>query len=133
MASDRLAAIKAFDETNAGVKGLVDAGVTAVPAFFRHPPDPLSQSACPDAAAIPVVDLSGSRSEVVGALVSNDRADAAGACAPAVADAVGPPCYKSVTAGGLLRPALARAAYKSVTAEELLRSSIAQTLGDLRL
>ncbi|KAF7097769.1 hypothetical protein CFC21_099558 [Triticum aestivum] len=68
MASDRLAAIKAFDETNAGVKGLVDAGVTAVPAFFRHPPDPLSQSACPDAAAIPVVDLSGSRSEVVGAV-----------------------------------------------------------------
>ncbi|EMS54466.1 hypothetical protein TRIUR3_18433 [Triticum urartu] len=43
MASDRLAALKAFDETKAGVKGLVDAGVKAVPDIFRHPPDPLPQ------------------------------------------------------------------------------------------
>ncbi|VAI91534.1 unnamed protein product [Triticum turgidum subsp. durum] len=66
MASDRLAALKAFDETKAGVKGLVDAGVKAVPDIFRHPPDPLSP--CTKVAAIPVVDLSGPRSEVVGAV-----------------------------------------------------------------
>uniref|UniRef100_A0A453STH5 Fe2OG dioxygenase domain-containing protein n=1 Tax=Aegilops tauschii subsp. strangulata TaxID=200361 RepID=A0A453STH5_AEGTS len=66
MASDRLAALKAFDETKAGVKGLVDAGVKAVPDIFRHPPDPLSP--CTKVAAIPVVDLSGPRSEVVAAV-----------------------------------------------------------------
>ncbi|KAI4970538.1 DIBOA-glucoside dioxygenase BX6-like [Hordeum vulgare subsp. vulgare] len=66
MDSDRLAALKAFDETKAGVKGLVDAGVTAVPAFFHHPPDPLPP--CTDVAAIPVVDLSRPRPEVVAAV-----------------------------------------------------------------
>ena len=35
-AYDRLSELKAFDETKAGVKGLVDAGVTAVPAIFHH-------------------------------------------------------------------------------------------------
>ncbi|TVU49516.1 hypothetical protein EJB05_00829 [Eragrostis curvula] len=36
---DRLSEIKAFDDTKAGVKGLVDAGVTAIPRIFHHPPD----------------------------------------------------------------------------------------------
>lgn len=31
---DRLAALKAFDETKSGVKGLVDAGVKEIPRFF---------------------------------------------------------------------------------------------------
>ncbi|PUZ61699.1 hypothetical protein GQ55_4G298400 [Panicum hallii var. hallii] len=62
--------LQAFDDTKAGVKGLVDAGVTAVPAIFRHPPDALHELPSPppaDApAAIPVVDLSGApREEVV--------------------------------------------------------------------
>ncbi|KAG2604989.1 DIBOA-glucoside dioxygenase BX6-like [Panicum virgatum] len=66
--------LQAFDDTKAGVKGLVDAGVTAVPAIFRHPPDALRElpptPSPPPAdarAAIPVVDLSGGapREEVV--------------------------------------------------------------------
>ena len=35
---DRLSELKAFDDTKAGGKGLVDAGVTTVPAIFRTPP-----------------------------------------------------------------------------------------------
>ncbi|KAE8766854.1 1-aminocyclopropane-1-carboxylate oxidase-like protein 1 [Hordeum vulgare] len=35
--SDRVAALKAFDDTKAGVKGLVDAGATTVPSIFHHP------------------------------------------------------------------------------------------------
>ncbi|KAF0915105.1 hypothetical protein E2562_033694, partial [Oryza meyeriana var. granulata] len=33
---DRLRDLKAFDDTKAGVKGLVDAGVTAIPRIFHH-------------------------------------------------------------------------------------------------
>lgn len=32
---DRLSELKAFDDSKAGVKGLVDAGVTTIPAIFR--------------------------------------------------------------------------------------------------
>ncbi|RLM58876.1 hypothetical protein C2845_PM18G03260 [Panicum miliaceum] len=51
---DRLSQLKAFDDTKAGVKGLVDAGVATVPPIFRHPPDPHAASAT---TTIPVVDL----------------------------------------------------------------------------
>ena len=34
---DRAAELKAFDETKAGVKGLVDAGITEIPRMFHHP------------------------------------------------------------------------------------------------
>ncbi|KAF7039760.1 hypothetical protein CFC21_049708 [Triticum aestivum] len=60
MASDheRLLALTAFDDTKAGVKGLVDAGVTAVPSIFHHPPECLPAA---DAElhhlTIPVIDL----------------------------------------------------------------------------
>ncbi|KAF2940748.1 DIBOA-glucoside dioxygenase BX6 isoform X2 [Oryza sativa Japonica Group] len=57
---DRLRELKAFDDTKAGVKGLVDAGVTAVPRIFHHPPDPTPVASAADAAdadAIPVIDL----------------------------------------------------------------------------
>ncbi|CAL4908430.1 unnamed protein product [Urochloa decumbens] len=56
---DRQRELQAFDNTKAGVKGLVDAGVTAVPAIFHHKPDPLPVLQ-PDAATatIPVIDLS---------------------------------------------------------------------------
>ncbi|KAL6620146.1 hypothetical protein ACP70R_035285 [Stipagrostis hirtigluma subsp. patula] len=65
---DRRRELQAFDDTKAGVKGLVDAGVTAVPAIFRHPPEsfslPLLQST---GATIPVIDLAcARREEVVG-------------------------------------------------------------------
>ncbi|CAD6265961.1 unnamed protein product [Miscanthus lutarioriparius] len=57
--TDRLAQLKAFDDTKAGVKGLVDAGVTAVPPIFHHPPDPhdAASNAHAAAATIPVIDL----------------------------------------------------------------------------
>uniref|UniRef100_A0A453D459 Uncharacterized protein n=1 Tax=Aegilops tauschii subsp. strangulata TaxID=200361 RepID=A0A453D459_AEGTS len=35
--SDRLHALKTFDDTKAGVKGLVDAGITTIPSIFHHP------------------------------------------------------------------------------------------------
>ncbi|XP_039145335.1 1-aminocyclopropane-1-carboxylate oxidase homolog 3-like [Dioscorea cayenensis subsp. rotundata] len=54
---DRAIAVKAFDETKAGVKGLVDSGITSVPFIFHHPTANLS---LPVAAhlSIPTVDLS---------------------------------------------------------------------------
>jgi isopenicillin N synthase-like dioxygenase len=59
---DRLRALQAFDDTKAGVKGLVDAGVTTVPPIFHHPPDSLPTSS---SVTIPVTDLSARRSEVL--------------------------------------------------------------------
>ncbi|KAK3152478.1 hypothetical protein QOZ80_2BG0159490 [Eleusine coracana subsp. coracana] len=66
---DRLAELKAFDDTKAGVKGLVDAGVTAVPRIFHHPQDPAAPRPplshpthhhdVVTNSSIPVIDLSG--------------------------------------------------------------------------
>ncbi|KAL1332653.1 1-aminocyclopropane-1-carboxylate oxidase homolog 4 [Arachis ipaensis] len=39
---DRAKAVKQFDETKHGVKGLVDSGVQKLPPFFVHPPETLS-------------------------------------------------------------------------------------------
>lgn len=64
---DRLQQIKAFDQSQAGVKGLVDAGISRIPAIFVRPADevagdyPVSGSQL----EIPVVDLGGRREEVV--------------------------------------------------------------------
>ncbi|KAF0899393.1 hypothetical protein E2562_019513 [Oryza meyeriana var. granulata] len=56
--SDRLRDLQAFDDSKAGVKGLVDAGVTSVPYFFCHPLDPLPVAApSEDDDIIPVIDL----------------------------------------------------------------------------
>jgi isopenicillin N synthase-like dioxygenase len=56
MADDhRIPALEAFDSTKAGVKGLVDAGVTAVPSIFHHPPDHRHRHF-----TVPVIDLSDS-------------------------------------------------------------------------
>lgn len=54
--NDRLTQLKAFDDTKAGVKGLVDEGVTAVPPIFHHLPDPHDAPSNAHA-AIPVIDL----------------------------------------------------------------------------
>ncbi|KAL6605983.1 hypothetical protein ACP70R_041636 [Stipagrostis hirtigluma subsp. patula] len=68
---DRRRELQAFDDSKAGVKGLVDAGVTSIPAIFRHPPESLPQevitSPSPTTeAGIPVIDLSAAcREEVV--------------------------------------------------------------------
>ena len=60
---DRAADLKAFDETKAGVKGLVDAGISTIPPFFIHSPKPDPSSSLDPAPkpkfGIPVIDLSG--------------------------------------------------------------------------
>ncbi|XP_043705798.1 1-aminocyclopropane-1-carboxylate oxidase homolog 1-like [Telopea speciosissima] len=60
---DRATAVKQFDESKIGVKGLVDAGATTIPPFFIHPPENLPNSipstALPASDIIPVVDLTG--------------------------------------------------------------------------
>ncbi|GMI64198.1 hypothetical protein like AT1G06620 [Hibiscus trionum] len=58
---DRASEIKAFDETKAGVKGLVDAGVSEVPRMFHQPPDTFGETYVPSASqfSIPVIDLQG--------------------------------------------------------------------------
>ncbi|XP_031098675.1 1-aminocyclopropane-1-carboxylate oxidase homolog 1-like [Ipomoea triloba] len=62
---DRTTEIKTFDETKAGVKGLVDAGITKVPRMFHTQPDPFVQASSshddPDKTrfSIPVIDLQG--------------------------------------------------------------------------
>ncbi|CAA0814209.1 1-aminocyclopropane-1-carboxylate oxidase homolog 1 [Striga hermonthica] len=60
---DRTSELKAFDETKAGVKGLVDAGITHVPRIFFSPPDThgLINDDITKAGSvkIPVIDLDG--------------------------------------------------------------------------
>jgi len=61
--------LKAFDESKAGVKGIVDAGVTKLPGMFIHPPENLLSSCVPlddeeykakiSSLQFPVIDLSG--------------------------------------------------------------------------
>ncbi|WOH06192.1 hypothetical protein DCAR_0625615 [Daucus carota subsp. sativus] len=54
----RMKSIKDFDETKAGVKGLSDSGVTAIPSFFIHPTESLTKSSSKSTLSIPVIDLS---------------------------------------------------------------------------
>ncbi|KAF7146477.1 hypothetical protein RHSIM_Rhsim04G0185600 [Rhododendron simsii] len=51
--------LKAFDDSKAGVKGLVDAGVTKVPELFVTPPDELAEefNSCKANLQVPVIDL----------------------------------------------------------------------------
>ena len=72
---DRAKEMKEFDETKAGVKGLVDSGVVKIPRFFIHPPEklpsPLSNNIASDhiSQLVPMIDLKGfgseQRSEIV--------------------------------------------------------------------
>lgn len=39
---DRAKAVKEFDESKTGVKGLIDSGIKTIPSFFVHPPETLS-------------------------------------------------------------------------------------------
>ncbi|GMI72034.1 hypothetical protein like AT1G06620 [Hibiscus trionum] len=55
---DRASELKAFDETKAGVKGLVDAGIKQVPRMFHQPRDDYSVS-CGTQYNIPIIDLEG--------------------------------------------------------------------------
>ncbi|KAL8196042.1 hypothetical protein R6Q57_025042 [Mikania cordata] len=70
---DRKAELRAFDETRAGVKGLVDAGITEVPRIFRlASPENLIVSEQQRELILPTIDLEGieedpiRRKEVVG-------------------------------------------------------------------
>ncbi|CAN0907243.1 1-aminocyclopropane-1-carboxylate oxidase homolog 12 [Linum grandiflorum] len=62
---DKMQDVKAFDETKAGVKGLVDSGITIIPRFFIHPS--LSRPTSPDRLDLqpPVIDMSRGREAVV--------------------------------------------------------------------
>lgn len=56
--------VKKFEDSKAGVKGLVDSGITTIPDIFIHPPDKLSDlkpnnKAHPSPDIIPTIDLSG--------------------------------------------------------------------------
>ncbi|ONK55556.1 uncharacterized protein A4U43_UnF1680 [Asparagus officinalis] len=53
---DRLSELKAFDETKAGVKGLVDAGITTIPRFFHDSLTDKTINPNPQI-SIPIIDL----------------------------------------------------------------------------
>ncbi|CAF2049003.1 unnamed protein product [Brassica napus] len=61
--TDRSIQLNAFEETKTGVKGLVDSGITEVPAIFRAPKVVLDNLKPPPASqlTIPTVDLKGGR------------------------------------------------------------------------
>ncbi|KAJ1423971.1 Oxoglutarate/iron-dependent dioxygenase [Sesbania bispinosa] len=56
---DRAKERKAFDDTKSGVKGLVDAGITMIPALFYHPPDNFKKASALGYTdyTIPVIDF----------------------------------------------------------------------------
>nr|GMD89827.1 1-aminocyclopropane-1-carboxylate oxidase homolog 1-like [Ipomoea batatas] len=58
---DRQSEVKAFDESKAGVKGLVDAGITKVPRMFIHPKTTQNYSSISSVnkPSIPIIDLQG--------------------------------------------------------------------------
>lgn len=58
---DRASELKAFDETKAGVKGLVDAGIKEVPRIFYQPRDQFEKDSVSGGTqvSIPVIDLEG--------------------------------------------------------------------------
>ncbi|XP_050913263.1 1-aminocyclopropane-1-carboxylate oxidase homolog 1 isoform X2 [Lathyrus oleraceus] len=65
--SDRMDELKAFDETKAGVKGLVDEGVVKIPTLFHHPPDTFSYStnSTNTEHIIPVIDFTNTRQHII--------------------------------------------------------------------
>ncbi|KAL6989864.1 hypothetical protein U1Q18_015615 [Sarracenia purpurea var. burkii] len=58
---DRTKELKAFDDSKAGVKGLIDAGAVKVPKIFIQPPDELSEdlASFQTDLQVPVIDISG--------------------------------------------------------------------------
>ncbi|XP_006360973.1 1-aminocyclopropane-1-carboxylate oxidase homolog 11-like [Solanum tuberosum] len=56
---DLLSEKKAFDDSKAGVKGLVDAGIVDIPRIFIRPPDELVDELNQCKLQVPVVDFSG--------------------------------------------------------------------------
>ncbi|KAK1390633.1 Deacetoxyvindoline 4-hydroxylase [Heracleum sosnowskyi] len=59
---DRESELKAFDDTKAGVKGLVDAGINHVPRIFTRPKDDLQDSISSSEGGhfkFPIIDIDG--------------------------------------------------------------------------
>ncbi|XP_072987263.1 1-aminocyclopropane-1-carboxylate oxidase homolog [Typha latifolia] len=58
---DRRQEVKQFDDTKAGVKGLVDSGITKIPRIFLHSPEDLPTSSYhgdnSSSIEIPIIDL----------------------------------------------------------------------------
>ncbi|XP_058752006.1 1-aminocyclopropane-1-carboxylate oxidase homolog 1-like [Vicia villosa] len=63
----RMHELKAFDETKAGVKGLVDEGIIKIPTLFHHPPDKFSNSTISTNTEhiIPVIDFTNTRQDII--------------------------------------------------------------------
>ncbi|KAL3359726.1 hypothetical protein AABB24_016310 [Solanum stoloniferum] len=61
MEYDRLKELKAFDDTKAGVKGLVDSGIVEIPRIFIRPSDELVEELTQGKSTLhcPVIDFSG--------------------------------------------------------------------------
>ncbi|KAJ4759786.1 hypothetical protein LUZ62_070161 [Rhynchospora pubera] len=57
--NDILNELKQFDDTKAGVKGLVDSGIEKIPAFFIQPQEllPKSSDIAPPTLQVPIIDL----------------------------------------------------------------------------
>ena len=65
---DRTKDLKQFDDSKAGVKSLVDSGITAIPRIFVHPPETLAGlKPVPGTqnAAVPIIDLSAGHATAV--------------------------------------------------------------------
>lgn len=72
---DRAKEVREFDETKAGVKGLVDSGIVKLPRFLIHPPEALPKSPSSSKSScllfqVPVIDFTGHdetcrRSEII--------------------------------------------------------------------
>ncbi|GMJ01964.1 hypothetical protein like AT1G06620 [Hibiscus trionum] len=64
---DRISELKAFDDTKAGVKGLVDGGITKVPRIFHQPPGKLKKFPVANDTrfSIPVIDLEGAKKDPI--------------------------------------------------------------------
>ncbi|KAL3359729.1 hypothetical protein AABB24_016312 [Solanum stoloniferum] len=75
---DRSKEIKAFDDTKAGVKGLVDAGIVEIPRMFIRPIDELDEELIQGKSTlqVPVIDLSGLEVEDVRKKIVNEIREA---------------------------------------------------------
>nr|ALG05126.1 2-oxoglutarate-dependent dioxygenase [Sinopodophyllum hexandrum] len=63
---DRAKAVKDFDDSKIGVKGLLDSGITTIPQFFVHPPESLRTITTTSVSqTIPLIDLSQPRQTIV--------------------------------------------------------------------
>ncbi|GAY52579.1 hypothetical protein CUMW_142980 [Citrus unshiu] len=75
---DRAKEVQAFDDTKAGVKGLVDAGIVNIPRIFIRPPEELVEELTSHQTnfQVPVIDLDGVRGNKLGEIVDQVRAAA---------------------------------------------------------